>query len=157
MVYLISNSGIRYEITREVTRIIDYINDFDIDCKYNEYPIIQIEDYVLKYIVDYLILYEKEPMEIIPEPLEYDYCLEKNIKSEYYVNYIENIFNLNTMCNESENEIDIDQERDRYREAFKILNACELLGIQPLASLICAKIASTLKNKSPDKLKYIFT
>ena len=47
----------------------------------------------------------------------------------------------------------IDVEQDFL---FELINAANYMDIQPLLNLSCAKVASSIKNKTPEEIRKIF-
>lgn len=97
-----------------------------------ELPAPDVEEEVLKKIVEFCKHYTKEKMVEIEKPLKSANLRE--VVDEWYAKYI---------------EVDMPL-------LFKLIMGANYLEIQPLLDLGCAKVASQIKNKSPEEIRETF-
>lgn len=91
-----------------------------------------VEYDILVKVIKYCEHYLQEKMDEIEKPLKSKEM--KQVVSEWYANYIE-----------------LDQQA-----LFAVILAANLLEIQPLLDLSCAKVATMIKGKSPEEIRQTF-
>ena len=131
-VTLISSENTKYKIPVNILSISNMINvmvDNDSD---EDMPLFNVNDKCLTKIIEFMKYYHNDKMNNIEKPLKSSDL--KQIIQEWYADFI-----------------DVDQDF-----LFKLIKAANYLDIQPLLNLGCAKVASSIKNKTPEEIRKIF-
>ena len=131
-VTLISSENTKYKIPVNILSISNMINvmvDNDSD---EDMPLFNVNDKCLTKIIEFMKYYHNDKMNNIEKPLKSSDL--KQIIQEWYADFI-----------------DVDQDF-----LFKLIKAANYLDIQPLLNLGCAKVASSIKNKTPEEIREIF-
>lgn len=110
---------------------IDFDNG-DLEDNEREIPLFNVNDKCLIKIIQFMEHYHVEKMKDIEKPLRSSDL--KDIIQEWYADFI-----------------NIDDDF-----LFSLINAANYMDIQPLLNLGCAKVASLIKNKTPEEIRNIF-
>jgi len=110
---------------------IDFDNE-DLEDNEREIPLFNVNDKCLTKIIEFMEHYHVEKMKDIEKPLRSSDL--KDIIQEWYADFI-----------------NIDDDF-----LFSLINAANYMDIQPLLNLGCAKVASLIKNKTPEEIRTIF-
>jgi S-phase kinase-associated protein 1 len=130
---LISNDKESFELIRDLVveskMIAKFIEDNDEDMI--DIPLPNVNKKNLKLIIAFFEQYNKEPMSIIPKPLNGE--LSNHIQT-WYSEFI---------------------DKD-YPELEELVIAANYMEITPLIDLCCAKIATLIKDKPTEEIRQIF-
>ena len=129
---LISSENTKFICPINILSISNMINIMLDDENNDDIPLMNVNDKCMIKIIEFMKYYHTNKMKNIEKPLKSSNL--KDIIQEWYADFI-------------------DLEQDFL---FSLVNAANYLDIQPLLNLGCAKIASLIKNKSPEEIKEIF-
>mmetsp|Transcript_13578 Transcript_13578/g.26190 ORF Transcript_13578/g.26190 Transcript_13578/m.26190 type:complete len:173 (+) Transcript_13578:125-643(+) len=133
---LVSKEGEKREVPMEVAQmsvLVKEMTDEDNGDETNpEIPLPNVAIKVLDKVIEFCKHHVKEPMQEIEKPLKSPNMNE--VVSEWDARFV-----------------DIDQET-----LFELILAANYLDIKPLLDLTCAKVASMIKNKSPEEIRETF-
>ena len=112
-----------------ISNIINIMVDNDSD---EDIPLFNVNDKCLTKIIEFMKYYHNDKMNNIEKPLRSSNL--KDIIQDWYAEFI-----------------NIDEDF-----LFSLINAANYMDIQPLLNLGCAKVASLIKNKTPEEIRNIF-
>ena len=135
-VTLVSSENTKYKIPVNILYISNMISnmlDYDLSNDDDDnIPLLNVNDRCLTKIIEFMKYYHNNKMNDIEKPLKSSDL--KQIIQEWYADFI-------------------DVEQDFL---FELINAANYMDIQPLLNLSCAKVASSIKNKTPEEIRKIF-
>ena len=110
---------------------VDFDNE-DLEDSEREIPLFNITDKCLKKIIEFMEHFNEEQMKDIEKPLISN--LIEHIVQKWYADFI-----------------NVDDDF-----LYSLINAANYMDIRPLLNLGCAKVALSIKNKSPEEIRKIF-
>ena len=138
-VILISNdSDKQYAVSKEACSISKLITDMihdiaDADLADNPIPLPKVSSHILELVIEFLTHYQIENMSPIPKPIQSGDM--KVNAGEWFGNYVDNL---------------------SKEDHFAMINAANFMGIQPLLSLVCCRIAAQIYGKRIDEVAGVF-
>ena len=136
--YFITADSYKYEIKSKYLKLMNTFNfyldeDLDESPSNEEHNIdVQVIAKTLDHILEFCQLYNTKPMRIIDKPLKSN-LMKNNVDLEY-ADFIDS---------------------KTYEEIIELIEAANYLYIQPLIELGSAKIASMIKNKTPEEIRKV--
>lgn len=131
---LTSNDGQSFQLNSKSIQRSKYLVS-QLDSGKSEVKFEEIKGDILKEVVAYLEHYANEEPKKIPEVLKSN-NLAKELESEWDVNFI---------------------SAQSFENTFHLINAAVFLELDHLHDLACARIASFMKDKSPEDVNKEFT
>ena len=133
VITLISKDQKRFSIPSRLTTVSDYLkNIIDADSSVQEIELDHIDSSTLEKILEWIQYHEHKPVKVIPKPLSGSDL--RKIVGNWDAEFVD--CNLDTV--------------------YALLLASNFLGIISLLELCCAKIASLIVGKTPDKIRETF-
>jgi S-phase kinase-associated protein 1 len=130
--FLISKENHKFIVFEEVVNISTLLKESICDSEEKEIKLSMVSSRELGKIIEFMVYYSVNHMKPIVKPIRS--TVMKEITEEWYANFI-----------------DIPSS-----EIFELTLASNFMDIQPLLDLCCAKIASIMKEKTPDEIRDIF-
>lgn len=139
---LVSRDGARFSLLQStaslsvlVKEMIDGEDDDEED-EEKEVPLPNVSADVLAKVVEFLEYHKTDPMETIIKPLKS--CKMEEVVGEWYAKF-------------SDIPVDTNQEL-----IYDMIRAANYMDIKPLLDLMCAKVASMIKGKTPEEIRETF-
>ena len=133
-IVLISSDNVEYSVNSDVMEISTFVKEMiDEDTEENiRVPLLNVNSVNLNKIIEFCKKYKDEPMTKIWKPLKSNKMNE--IVSDWYSDFV-----------------DVEQS-----VLFELILAANYMDIKPLLDLTCAKVASTIKGKTPEEIRHTF-
>lgn len=139
-VKLVSKEGVIYEVPLSVAKmsalvaatIDDDVDDDDDEDEVREIPLPNVEDAVLKKVIDYCTHYQEEEMTKIQTPLKSNKI--EDMVQPWYANFVM-----------------VEQTL-----LFRLVTAANFMDIKPLLDLTCLAVAVLIKGKQASELRTMF-
>lgn len=133
---IVSSDGVKFPVSKQIAKmsvVIDSMMDESDYVADNEFPMPDVDSSTLQKVIEYCDHYLIDPMPEIAKPIQSDDFAK--LVPKWYDEYA---------------SID-------YKVLFKIVEAANYMDIPPLMNLICAKIASMIKDKSIEQIRETFS
>jgi S-phase kinase-associated protein 1 len=144
IIHLTAKEGVSYDVPAKVARhskyVVASVSDESSD---NKVPVPSVASNELKRVIDFLHLYEKNyldkktRMPEIKKPIEYTNM--KELVGTTFGEWIDH------------------EEFENQELLFGVLLAANYMDIKPLLDLMCAKVASMIKGRSPEEIRKKFS
>jgi len=138
-VILIANDSEKeYPVSKKACSISKLITDMihdvaDVDLPDNPIPLPKVSSHILELVIEYLNEFARSPMASIPKPIQSGDM--KVNAGQWFGEYVDNL---------------------SKEDHFAMINAANFLGIQPLLSLVCCRIAAQIYGKRIDEVSEVF-